>query len=126
MNPKILIVDDASFVREIVKNAAQRQGWKVIEGEDGFSAIRLAAQEEPDVIIMDIVMPGLNGFQAAKEILHRNPAIPIIGLSTFDEEGILTKALEVGFVSFISKPFENRVLLEAVQQAFDKRRVVNG
>jgi two-component system chemotaxis response regulator CheY len=118
MVPRILIADDASFIREILKTLALRQGWKVVaEAVDGDEAASKAIECQPDVIIMDIVMPQLSGIDSAKKILRKFPEMPIIGLSTLDKEQAMVEALEVGFVSYITKPFENWTIITAVNEA---------
>lgn len=127
MNPKILIVDDASFVREILKTIMVRQGWTVIgEAQDGAEAIAMAIELKPDLIIMDIVMPKFSGIEAAKKIFKTLPDIPIIGLSTIDNEEIMSEALGVGLVSYITKPFENWAIITAVKEALTNKEKKSG
>jgi two-component system chemotaxis response regulator CheY len=127
MTTKILIVDDASFIREILKAIAKRQGWSSIgEAEDGEEAVKMALNWRPDVILMDIVMPKLNGIDAGKQILKKYPGLPIIALSTVDKEELMTKAIETGFVSYIIKPFENWAIVTAVNEAIGTKEKVSG
>lgn len=127
MSPKILIVDDASFIREILKTIAAKQGWTVVaEAENGEEAIFKTAAFNPDVVIMDIVMPKINGIEAAKQILKKNPTLSIIGLSTMDNESVMAQAIEAGFVSYITKPFENWGIITAVNQAIQKQERKSG
>lgn len=120
--PKILIADDASFVREILKTIIIKQGWIVVgEAEDGEEAIEKAFDLQPDIIIMDIVMPKYNGIEAARKILKKLPNIPIIGLSTMNNEEVMTDALSVGLISYITKPFENWAIVNAIKEALDNK-----
>lgn len=127
MAVKILLVDDATFIREILRTLARKQGWQVIgEAENGEEAITKALELEPDVILMDVVMPKMSGIEAAKHILRKRPSLPIIGLSTLDEESVMAQAIEAGFVSYISKPFDNHSVITAVTQALQKRERKSG
>ena len=127
MPHKILIVDDASFVREILKTISLKQGWTVIgEASDGEEAVEMSKRLIPDYIIMDIVMPKINGLEAGKLILKNNPLISIIGLSTIDQEEILLKAIDIGFISYITKPFENRTVIRAVNEAIQMKARKSG
>jgi two-component system chemotaxis response regulator CheY len=122
MNPTILIADDASFIREILKNIASQQGWQVVgEAIDGQEAIAKALALRPDIVIMDIVMPKFNGIEAAKAILKSEPSLAIIGLSTMNDETIMARAIEAGFVSYITKPFANGSIIAAVREASIKK-----
>jgi CheY-like chemotaxis protein len=121
MTPRILIVDDASFIREILKTLAQKQGWRVVaEAEDGEEAVQLAVKHMPDIIIMDIVMPKDNGITAARRILRKLTNVSIIGLSTMNNEDVMAQAIEAGFCSYITKPFENWMIIGAVNEILDK------
>ncbi|MEY4617471.1 MAG: hypothetical protein RJB66_2431 [Pseudomonadota bacterium] len=124
---RLLIVDDASFIREMLRTIASKQGWLIVdEAVDGEEAITKARQHHPDVILMDIVMPKLNGIEAGKIIFKFDPNIAIIGLSTVDNEDIMMRAMEAGFVSYITKPFENRSVISAVNQASQKKEKKSG
>ncbi len=122
MRHRILIADDASFVREILKTIIRRQGWEVCgEAEDGEDVIKKAISLQPDLIIMDIVMPKFSGIEAAKQIFKQRSFLPIIGLSTMNNEEIMTEALGVGFVSYITKPFENWTVVDAIKEALQNK-----
>lgn len=127
MTPKVLIADDATFVREILKTIVIRQGWKVIGvAEDGEDAVQKALELQPDIILMDIVMPKLNGIEAAQKILKKMPGLPIIGLSTMDNEEVMTQALGVGLVSYITKPFENWAIVSSIKEALINKEKQSG
>ncbi len=127
MKPRILIADDASFVREILKTIIQKQSWIIAgEAQDGAEVIAMAGELDPDVIIMDLVMPEYNGIEAAQKILKMKPSVPIIGLSTMDNEEIMSQALGAGFVSYITKPFENWTIVAAIKEALINQEKKSG
>lgn len=104
---KLAVVDDAPFIREIVRHIVSQQSQikLVAEAANGNEAISVAKEMEPDVILMDIVMPEKSGIDAAQEILALNPKIKIIACSTVDQESMILKALDAGCCSYLTKPF---------------------
>lgn len=117
VNNSILIVDDAPFIREILKKILVKAGYKVVgEAEDGNEAIRLALETNPDLILMDIVMPIKSGIEATKEILERVPGTKIVMLSTIDQDYMIHRSMEAGAQDFVQKPFENDRLLEVIRK----------
>lgn len=118
----ILIVDDAPFIREILKKILLKAGHNVVgEAEDGNEAIRLALETNPDIILMDIVMPIKSGIEATKEILERQPGAKIIMLSTIDQEHMIHRSMEAGALDFVQKPFENQKLLDVIRKNHQAR-----
>jgi len=118
MGLKLVIVDDAPFIREVVKNIFLRTNIEVVgEAEDGDVAVKVVLATNPDVVLMDIVMPKKNGIDAAQEILAQRPNTKIVACSTADQDMILMKALEVGCCSFVTKPFSAENLEKAVRKA---------
>lgn len=106
MSKSVLIVDDAGFIREMLSQVCTELGYRVVgEAMSGDEAILLANQIRPDIIFMDIVMPGKSGIDAGAEILKRNPRIEIIAISSLEEAFIRQKSKKVGFAGFVSKPF---------------------
>ena len=111
MKKKILIVEDEQDIREIIKISLMQDGFQVIEANNGKDAIKLAKEEKPDLITMDIMMPNIDGFQAAK-ILKEDPQtkdIPIIILSVLSQD---TNKLVRGITDYISKPFRPDELVQ--------------
>ncbi|MCB0393536.1 MAG: response regulator [Bdellovibrionales bacterium] len=110
---KVVIVDDAAFVREVLSHLLKRNGFEVVgEACDGEEAVEIVLDRNPDLVIMDIVMPKLSGIEATKRILEKNPNQKIIACSTENSEGMVGKAIEAGCVDFISKPFEGKGVIE--------------
>ena len=112
--PTILVVDDEPKYVYIVKLNLEARGFRVIVGRDGEEAVELAANEQPDLIILDIMMPGLNGFEACRQIRDFSP-VPIIMLTAKAEESAKIKGLDVGADDYITKPFSIDELLARVK-----------
>lgn len=118
MGIKLLLADDAAFIREVVTHLVVGSGIEIVgEAVDGEEAVILAKQLNPDVILMDIVMPRKSGIEATQEILAANPKIKVIACSTVDQETMVMRALEAGCCSYIVKPFTKNNVLEAVRAA---------
>jgi two-component system, chemotaxis family, chemotaxis protein CheY len=124
MGIKLALVDDAPFVREVLRHIfAQTPDIEVVgEAEDGVQAVELAQQTNPDVILMDIVMPRKSGIEATQEILKHNPNIRVLACSTVEQSTMVMRALEAGCFHYITKPFRAETVVEAVRAAFQGKR----
>ncbi len=119
---KILIVDDEAKIRSIIKKYAEFDGHTVIEAADGMEAVRLCKSFEFDIVIMDIMMPELDGFSACREI-RKTSEIPIIMLSARGEEYDRINGFELGIDDYVVKPFSPKELMlriEAVMKRSSK------
>lgn len=102
----VLIVDDAGFVRKILMNILEDLDVDAIaEAVTGEQAIERCAEHAPDVIFMDLVLPGKNGAETTAEILKRWPTVKIIAMSSAEEDWVKARAFSAGCVEFVSKPF---------------------
>jgi two-component system chemotaxis response regulator CheY len=121
MGLKLVIVDDAPFIREAIRSLVDKTEIKLVgEAADGDEAIRIVAQMQPDVVLMDMVLPKKNGIEAAKAILEKNPKTKIVACSTEGQESLLIRALDAGCCNFISKPFKSDELLKVIRKAGGK------
>jgi two-component system, chemotaxis family, chemotaxis protein CheY len=121
MGFKLVIIDDAPFIREAVRVIAGKAGIEFVgEASDGIEAIELVLRKNPDVVLMDMVLPKKNGIDAAKEILAQRPGVRIVACSTEGQEAMLVRAMDAGCVNFISKPFKTEELLRALHAAAEK------
>ena len=113
---KILVVDDSASQRMLVAAVLTQEGHTVIMACDGEEAVSRAKSELPDLIIMDIIMPGLNGFQATRAITNDEATwhIPVILLTSKDMDSDRVWALRQGATAFMSKPLDHVKLLELV------------
>jgi DNA-binding response OmpR family regulator len=116
---KILAVDDESDVLLIIKTALQSEGFEVLTSPDGPDALKTAREEKPDLILLDVMMPGMDGFEVLKKIreddvIYNTPVIMITGLSERERK---RSAIESGTKYYIVKPFEFQDLIAKVHSA---------
>jgi two-component system cell cycle response regulator DivK len=118
MAKRILVVEDDADNRRIVVKVLTVDGYEVLEATDGRSALAIARKEHPDLIIMDLAMPGLDGWQAATQ-LKSDPKvadIPIIALTAFAMRGDEERAREAGCDGYLSKPCRPQTIREVVRR----------
>ncbi len=120
---KILVVDDESAILQTLRFNLERNGYAVCTAGDGRSAIALAATEKPDLVILDIMLPVLDGIEACKEI-RKSSGVPIIMLTAKDQEFDKVLALELGADDYVTKPFALGEFLARVKARL--RRVETG
>lgn len=125
MKKKILIIEDEANIRELVMYNLKANGYDAIEAEDGISGITLAYKENPDLILLDIMLPGKDGYEICRELRSEGIEIPIIMLTAKSEEVDKVLGLEFGADDYIAKPFGIRELLARIKAVL--RRVdMNG
>lgn len=113
----ILIVDDAAFMRMMIKDVLTKNGFAVCgEAENGAKAIEKFKELNPDLVIMDITMPEVDGIQAVKEIKKINGAAKIIMCSAMGQQAMVIEAIQAGAKDFIVKPFQAERIIEAVKK----------
>ena len=117
---KILVVDDEPKIREVIREYAEFSGYEVVEAEDGMSAIGLCKLNDYDLIIMDVMMPKLDGFSACKEI-KKIKDVPVIMLSARGEEYDKLFGFELGVDDYIVKPFQISLLKARIRNLLSLR-----
>lgn len=121
MEEKILVVDDESAISDIIKFNFEKEGYLIDTADNGKGAIKLAAENDYDLILLDIMMPKLNGFEALREI-RKFSDVPVIMLTAREDEVDKVLGLELGADDYVVKPFSMRELLarvKAVLRRFD-------
>ena len=113
--PKVLIVDDAAFMRMTIKKVLEPAGFEVEEAENGSVALKAYDTFRPDVVTMDITMPVMDGIQTVKEIMSKDPDAKIIMVSALGQQAMVMEAIASGAKTFIVKPFEGDRLLETIE-----------
>ena len=110
----ILVVDDEMNIRKVVREYAEFEGYEVTEAENGMEAVNLCRDNDYDLIIMDVMMPRLDGYSACKEI-HKTKNIPVIMLSARGEEYDKLFGFEIGVDDYVVKPFSPKELMARVK-----------
>jgi two-component system, response regulator PdtaR len=114
---RILVAEDESIIRLDLRDLLERAGFEVCaEARDGEEAVELARSEQPDLAIMDVKMPKLDGIEAARKILEERP-IPIVMLTAYGQDELVSRAVEAGVFGYLVKPFREQDLLPAIQAA---------
>jgi DNA-binding response OmpR family regulator len=116
----ILIVDDEQKIREVIREYAEFNGFEVSEAEDGMEAVTMCRDQDYDIIIMDVMMPRLDGFSAVKEI-RKEKEIPVIMLSARSEEYDKLFGFELGIDDYMVKPFSPKELMARVNVVLTRR-----
>lgn len=104
---RILIADDATFMREILREIVEPLGYEVVaEAASGLEAVELFALYQPDLMILDLVMPKGSGIDATRMVLNRFPAAKIVVASALGQQTLVADALKAGALNFIAKPYQ--------------------
>ncbi|MDD7511079.1 MAG: response regulator transcription factor [Peptostreptococcaceae bacterium] len=121
---KLLVVDDEPNIRDVIREYAEFDGYAVEEADDGMAAVEMCKQNDYDLVILDIMMPKLDGFSACKEI-KKNSNVPVIMLSARTEEYDKLFGFELGIDDYIVKPFSPKELMARVNVAIERRQAIN-
>jgi response regulator NasT len=114
---KILIAEDETIIRLDLRQLLERAGYEVVaEAKDGEEAVALARTEEPELAILDVKMPKLDGIEAARRILEERP-VPIVMLTAYGQAELVSRAVEAGVFGYLVKPFREQDLLPAIAAA---------
>jgi two-component system chemotaxis response regulator CheY len=117
MGKKVLIVDDAAFMRMMIKDILTKNGYEVVgEADNGARAIEKFKELTPDLVIMDITMPEVDGIAAVKEIKKINSESKIIMCSAMGQQAMVIESIQAGARDFIVKPFQAERVIEAVKK----------
>jgi AmiR/NasT family two-component response regulator len=114
---RVLIAEDETIIRLDLRGLLEGAGHEVCaEARDGAEAVELARSEQPDVALLDVKMPRLDGIEAARQILEERP-IPIVMLTAYGQDELVSRAVEAGVFGYLVKPFREADLLPAIQTA---------
>ncbi len=116
-NQKILVVDDESNILDVLELYLLREGFKVIRAADGATALKLYSENKPDLVILDVMLPQINGFQVLEELRRQASLIPVIMLTAKGQEDDKLAGLEGGADDYMTKPFSPRELVARVKIA---------
>jgi DNA-binding response OmpR family regulator len=124
VKPKVLIVDDEDFFRTIVANGFEREGFAVLQADNGEDGIEVASTEQPDLILLDLVMPRLLGFEVCQMLRkdQRFARTAIIIMSAKSYKPDMDKAAELGADAYVVKPFDFTDLISIARENMNKRK----
>lgn len=116
MSTTIMVVDDSPFASKQIKDIVEDNGYEVIGyAKDGEEAIEFYKELKPDIVILDIIMPGLNGLETAEILKKQDPAVKILMLSSLCDAGTMEEVESIGVKHLIPKPLEADVLLASLE-----------
>lgn len=119
--PVVLLADDDPSIRLMVRHVLESEDYEIIEAEDGLEAIKAVEKQNPALILLDAVMPGLDGFATCKQIKDRGHAdIPVIMITGLDDEASVERAYDVGAIDYITKPIKWAVLKHRVRSVVQR------
>ena len=118
--PKVLVVDDDRHIRDVVAFALRKEGFTVAEAGDGATALAATEREKPDLLVLDILMPEMDGTEVCRRLRATSP-VPIIFLSSKDDEIDRVVGLELGGDDYVTKPFSPRELVARVKAVLRRR-----
>lgn len=114
MGKKVLVVDDALFMRTVLKKILTADGFEVFEACDGSEAVAAFVSVEPDVVLMDVTMPNLDGLSAVKQIMSAHPGARVVMCTAIGQQAVVAEAMAAGAADFIVKPFQPEKVRETV------------
>lgn len=115
MDRLVLIVDDERPIVDILKYNLEKEGYETIEAYDGEEALSMALTNNPDVILLDVMLPKMDGFEVCRKVREKRPTVPILMLTAREEEVDKVLGLELGADDYITKPFSVRELMARVK-----------
>jgi len=121
-NPKkILVVDDEPDMRWILTNVLKKKGYRTITADDGKKAVQKVIENDPDIILLDIRMPEMDGIQVLEKVRELNPSTQVIIITAFTDIKNAVQAMKMGAYDYLIKPFDNNELLLIIERALEKR-----
>lgn len=116
MARSVLVVDDAAFMRMMIRDILAREGYVIYEAVNGRDAVEKYMEVQPDLVTMDITMPGMSGLEALQSIRDHDPAARVLMVSAMGQQKMIVEALEYGAMDFLVKPFQPTKVLETVKK----------
>ena len=111
----VLIIEDEQAIVDILKFNFTKEGYNVLEAMDGQTGLELALSENPDLILLDVMLPKMDGFEVCRKVREKRPNVPILMLTAREEEVDKVLGLELGADDYITKPFSVRELMARVK-----------
>lgn len=120
VQPRILVVDDDRLIRQMARRVLEKEAYEVIEGSDGEQALALVERERPDLLLIDLMMPGMDGYTAIERVRMRShlESLPVMVLTSETGDGVEERVLEAGADDYLVKPIEPGILLSRIRAVF--------
>ena len=119
-NRTVLIADDSQFMRFVLRKILEKHSFTVVaDVENGMKAVESYKQNKPDLVTMDVVMPGMDGIEATRAILEFDDKAKIIVVSALGQQPLVNEAMDAGAKTFIVKPFEESKVVEVIDELFN-------
>ena len=125
MKSRILVIDDEAEIRRSVRMILEYEGYDVLEASSGPEGIALSEKESPDLIFLDVKMPGMDGLEVLQRIKASNDAIPVVIISGHGTVTTAVEATKAGAFDFIEKPLASERVLVTIRNALDQTRLVD-
>jgi DNA-binding response OmpR family regulator len=120
---KILLVEDEIEILDAITEYLEREGYAVTRAVDGAEALRSVQNERPDLVLLDVGLPGLSGLEVLRRLREDHPRVPVVMLTGLNDEAQARRTLQMGAVDYVRKPFDlghlSRVVLAAIGRTFD-------
>jgi DNA-binding response OmpR family regulator len=123
---RVLVVDDDPTVSDVVRRYLERAGYAVALAGDGPAALHAIAEQMPDLVVLDLMLPGVNGLEVCRNLRSHAPELPVIMLTALGEESDRVRGLEMGADDYVIKPFSPRELVLRVQSVLRRANGANG
>lgn len=122
---RIMVVDDDMHIREMVRHFLKLEGWEVLEAADGREALAVLADTPADLVILDIMMPGMDGWELCRELREQQENLPLLMLTAKGEASQIVKGFALGTDDYIAKPFDPMVLMARVKALLKRYRILS-
>ena len=121
---KVLIVDDDPGILRAIRHIVEKEGYEVVSATNGMTGLRMAKEENPDLLLLDVMLPGIDGFEICSRLRSdpQTAELPIIMLSAKGQEADRTAGLNVGANEYLTKPVDRTVLLEKMAVLLSKEQ----
>lgn len=120
MAARIMLVDDTAFMRRMLRDILTKEGFEIVaEAQNGREAVEGYRETRPDLVVMDITMPEMDGIAAVREIIEEDPEARIMMCSALGQQEMVTESLEAGALDFVMKPFLPNKVLETVHKVLE-------